>query len=588
MGKPFYLTDEEPDELQMDPWGSTILLVEDNPGDARLVEHMLRRASSGFHVTHVPRIAEALDSLHTQDFSVILLDLSLPDGDGIDNVKEILSAAPSAPIVVLTGLEDQGVAIGAVQAGAQDYLIKGKVEPQALVQSMRYAIERKRTESRLAYLAHHDQLTGLVNRGFFLERLKRALDRSQRTEQRVAVMFLDLDHFKQINDTLGHDAGDTLLKEVAERLRASVRSWETVARMGGDEFTIVLENVEGPEGAETVANRILQAMSKPFRLAGGFRPVSTSIGVALAEPDDTVEKLLEKADASMYRSKRAGRNTYAIYSEAPPNEGTARLAEDLEGALEREEFELLYQPKLDMATRRVEGVEALLRWHHPRRGEVSPSELLPLLEKTGLMVPVGDWVLREACSQGRKWLSHENHLSLAVNISKDQFEQEGLPAMVADVLNDTGFPPQLLELELTETLLLKDPQHSQQILSQLHSLGVKISLDDFGARSSLTDLTQFAIDVLKIDRDLVSNLNQDPAHRAIVAAVVGLGQSLGIETVAEGVENAAERNILEQIGCETLQGFHLCLPMRADGLTVWLASNEADTADLIADPAASS
>lgn len=572
--RPGALERSEPIGL-LEPWGSTILLVEDNPGDAKLVERMLRRAPDDFHVHHVRRLDEAIDALTSQEFSVVLLDLSLPDGLGLENVSEITEADPRAPIVVLTGLEDQAVALEALKAGAQDFLTKGLIDDRGLLRSMRYAIERKRSETRLAYLAHHDQLTGLANRVRFRERLSRALVRAERSEQAVAVLFLDLDRFKQINDTLGHEVGDQLLVQVAERLRRAVRSFETVARLGGDEFVVVLEDIVGPQPAEVVARRILTAMEPPFRLGAADRRVSTSIGVAVSESGEALDRLLERADEAMYRAKRAGRNTYAI--SAPGGEPGILSAEEVERALDNNELELLYQPKLDLGSNRVAGVEGLLRWHHPKRGELAPQDLLPLLESTGLMVAVGDWVLRRACLQARRWTAGGHApFRLAVNVAQAQFDQEGLTSTVADVLLETGFPAERLELEVTEEVLLRNVERSREVLSNLRRLGVRIALDDFNARSSLTDLAQFPLDIIKLDRSLVSNIAEAPAQRAIVAAVVNLAKNLGVETVAEGVETVVEQASLRQLGCTGVQGFLVCGPMDAVSLTVWLASYEAE------------
>lgn len=558
----------------IEPWGSNVLLVEDNPGDARLVARMLGRTQAELHIHHVRRLDEAVDALQTQEFSIVLLDLSLPDGLGLETLKEVTGAAPQAPVVVLTGMDEERVALEALQAGAQDFLTKGGIDDQHLLRSIRFAIERKRSETRLAYLAHHDPLTGLVNRASFRERLERALRRAEKTGTPSALLFLDLDRFKQINDTLGHEVGDQLLVQVAQRLRASVRGFETVARLGGDEFVVVLEQIDDVEAAASVAQCILQAMSTPFVLGVGERKVSTSIGVALSNPGDDVDELLERADEAMYRAKRAGRDTYAVSHAGQPDHNG--LAAELERALERNELELLYQPKLDLTTGLVSGCEALLRWHHPVQGSLTASELLPQLGGVGLMVPVGDWVLRRACRQARRW-GRAREFRLAVNVAAEQFDQEGLAATVSDVLSDTGFPARCLELEVTESVILRDVARSREVLASLRSLGVRIALDDFNARSSLTDLAQFPLDLIKLDRSLVSKLSQTPAKRAIVSAVVNLARGLNIETVAEGVEKNVEKATARQLGCDAIQGYLVCNPLDAVGFTVWLSASEAES-----------
>lgn len=557
-----------------EPWGSNILLVEDNAADAKLVSHMLARIPGEFHVHHVQRLEAALEALHSQEFSVVLLDLSLPDGAGPATVKDVSAAAPGAPIVVLTGYSEEEIAIEAIQAGAQDFLTKGRIDGDGLLRSMRFAIERKRSETRLAYLALHDPLTGLSNRTSLRDRLSSSLARAERSGEQLAVLFLDLDRFKAINDSLGHDVGDDLLVQVGRRLRASVRSFETVARLGGDEFVVVLEGLAGREGAEVVARRIIEAMEPDIELGEVTCRVSTSVGIALAEGGEDLDVLLERADQAMYQAKRAGRGTFQVWQ--PPvldNEGLG--PRDIVRALEAGELELLYQPILELGGFSVVGAEAFLRWQHPERGEISPGELLPLLSSEGLMAPVGEWVLRRACMQALPWTKTER-FRLAVNLAAEQLETKGFAETVADVLRVSGFPAQDLELDVTCEAIARAGAIAFDTMTQLREIGVRIAIDDVKVETPLAEVARCPVDVIKIDRTLVARATEDTTHAAVVCGVIGMARRLGAETVAEGVETTRELTTLRKLGCDSMQGYQLSRPMSAASLTVWLAAHEAD------------
>lgn len=565
--------DEQPtSDLDSGPPSGSVLVIEDNASDAEILAHLLCQSDGAPEVRHARSLGEGIQWLQREVHQAIFLDLHLPDGGGLEAVREVTAAAPSVPVIVLTGAADPKLELEAVKAGAQDFLRKSTLDELGLLRSMSFAVERKRSETRLAFLAHHDALTGLANRTLFDSRLRRALERGGRSGQPVALLFLDLDRFKQINDTLGHEVGDQLLVQVAERLRGAVRAFETVARLGGDEFVVVLENLDEARSAEAVAKRILATMEDPFSLGGARRRVSTSVGVAVSRPNESVEALMERADGAMYRAKRAGRSTYAISDESPVPPITF---DELERAIREQALGLVYQPRVDLSSRRVVGAEALLRWHHPRRGEIGPSELFPILEPSGLLVPVGDWVLAQACQQARRWAG-PGRTRVAVNIAKEQLGREGLASTVEDALSQSGLQADCLELEVTEEAILADVAHSQEVLARLKSLGVKIALDDFSARSALTDLTEFPLDIIKLDRTLVSGIQESPARRAIAAGVINLSHNLGIETVAVGVESREEQRILRKLGCDAVQGYLVCGPMDPGGLTVWMANHEAD------------
>lgn len=439
--------------------------------------------------------------------------------------------------------------------------------------------ERQRSEEALNYRAYYDDLTALPNRYLFHDRLAHELIRAEREHHPLAVLFLDLDAFKEVNDSMGHSVGDQLLREVAERLRLCVRECDTLARMGGDEFVFVLPDLVNPaQNLEATAQRIHGALEQPFHINGHEIIISASIGITVAPEDGTtVDTLMGNADLAMYQAKEDGRNTYHFFSA----EMSAALAErreleqDLRRALERQEFELYYQPQVDVLQRRITCVEALVRWHHPRLGLLLPSKFIPLAEETGLIEPLGTWVLHAACAQAQAWRDAGlPDLVMAVNLSARQFESKNLLDVVQRVLRATGLPPRLLELEITETMTLRDMGRITMELHLLHGLGVRIAIDDFGVgHNAFGYLKQFPIDTLKIDRSFIWDLDEVPASAAITQAIIVLGQSLGMTLVAECVETRAQADRLHAQGCETFQGFLFSQAIPA-----------ADCAPLIANP----
>jgi diguanylate cyclase (GGDEF)-like protein/PAS domain S-box-containing protein len=436
--------------------------------------------------------------------------------------------------------------------------------------------ERKRSEERLAFLANYDPVTGLPNRNLFTDRLAQALRNAERRGTRLALLFLDLDSFKTVNDSLGHAAGDTLLTQVADRLTSVIRTADTVSRLGGDEFTIILENLARDEDAARVAQKIGEQSSRPYQIMSREVFVSTSIGIALYPSDgNSVDTLLMTADAAMYRAKASGPNSYQFYTKLA-NAGARdrlELGSELRRALERGEFALHYQPQVTAQGGRIVGFEALLRWRSPARGEVAPSVFVPILEETGLIVPVGEWVLREAC----KWASAlapggEARPLISVNLSARQFAHPDLYRAVEAALAASRLPAQRLELEITESSLI-DPQMNIETMDRLKALGARLTIDDFGTGySSLAYLKRFPIDRLKIDASFVRDVARDRDDAAISAAIIGLGRTLGLRVVAEGVETAAQLDFLRRQGCDEIQGFLVAKPMTGDDAIAWLQS----------------
>jgi len=419
--------------------------------------------------------------------------------------------------------------------------------------------ERKQSEETIRHLAYHDALTDLPNRALFTDRLMVALAQSRRVAQRLAVMFLDIDRFKLINDTLGHAAGDELLRAIARELGALVREGDTVARVGGDEFILLLTVVEGPGDLTAVANRVLETVRQPRTIAGQEIQVTTSLGVAVFPGDGRdVETLLRNADTAMYRAKQQGRDQYQTYTPAMRAEILQRvsLEADLRRAIEREEFVLHYQPQIDRETLDITGAEALIRWQHPKRGLIYPSDFIPVAEDTGLIIPIGEWVLRAACEAKKRWRDGGNPVTVTVNLSALQFQQPNLVEGIRRVVADTGIDPNFLELEITERMTIQDPDFASHMLEDLRAMGVRVSIDDFGTGySSLGYLKRFKIDRLKIDRSFVRDLSTDPNDAAIATAMIVMAHSLGLTVVAEGVETPEQISFLMAHGCDSYQGY---------------------------------
>jgi len=439
--------------------------------------------------------------------------------------------------------------------------------------------ERMQTQERLAFMAQHDPLTELPNRALLLDRLKQSLAGARWRERRVGVLFVDLDRFKTINDTLGHEVGDRLLQQLAERFQRSVRDGDTVARFGGDEFVILLDDVASEDDVAGVAQKVLQALAPPFQVDGQTLYVTASIGVSLFPNDgENASTLLRNADIAMYRAKELGKNTYQFYSADMSSRAFERLTleSNLRRALEQGEFRLYYQPQVDVTTGAIVGVEALLRWQHPEFGLVMPNEFIPLLEETGLIVPTGAWILDTACAQLAAWHAQGwPRLRLAVNLSPRQFQTQNLTTVVKQAVDRLDGDPGRLELEITEGMLLRHVPITAETLEALHLLGVRMAIDDFGTGySSLSYLRRLPIDTLKIDRMFVRDIPHDPDDSAITVAIIALVQSMKLEMIAEGVENTAQRDFLHARGCNVMQGFLFSRPLPAEEITRLLQSGK--------------
>jgi diguanylate cyclase (GGDEF)-like protein/PAS domain S-box-containing protein len=659
---------------------------------------MLKEQSSHrTELTHVNRLSEAEKHLAENVVDIILLDLGLPDAQGLAAVRRAHTAAPRVPLVVLTGLDDETLSGQALQEGAQDYLIKGQIDARSLLRSLRYAIERKAMDEALfeekeraqvtlncigdavactdssgnitflnlvaekmtgwslkeaagrpmaevlrilnaatgeaasnpmekavgqdrtmhlpsnsslarrdgveipiedsvspihdrqglatgavivfrdvsaaramaleiAHSAEHDFLTGLPNRMLLNDRLSQAITMAPRHMKKVAVLFLDLDGFKHINDSLGHPTGDKLLKSVAKRLVECVRGSDTVSRQGGDEFVVLLSEVARSEDTAITARRMLQSVAEAHSIDQHDLHVTTSIGVSIY-PDDGLdaETLIKNADTAMYQAKENGRQSYQFFKPAMNVRAVERQAieESLRRALDRKEFAVHYQPKVDLRTGAITGAEALLRWTHPTRGLVPPGQFIPVAEDCGLILPIGKWILREACQQARAWLDAGLTLStIAVNISAMEFRNEGFLQGVFAILKETRLDPRFLELELTESVLMKHAEATESILRTLRARGVQLAVDDFGTGySSLSYLRKFPINALKIDQSFVRQITTAPDETTIVTAVISMGRSLKLRVIAEGVETPEELAFLQGHQCDEAQGYFFSRPV---------------------------
>ena len=547
--------------------GSALVLVVDDDRSTRsALRYTLLR--DGFRVAEAENGAQALHMLKRIQPDVILMDAVMPVMDGFTACARMQKVPnrQNIPVLMITGLDDNLSVEKAFAAGASDYIPK-PIHFAILSQRVRRIVEANRAQKRVRDLAFSDALTGLPNRAMFFDQLKRCVEQAKQNGEVVAVLFLDLDRFKYVNDTLGHDVGDRLLILVAQRIRRSVRLVDCVARLGGDEFTVVLADITTPNAATIVAQNICQSLSAPFLIDGHGIFVGASIGISLYPQDGIdVGTLLQHADTAMYRAKKtsSGYKFFEASMEHAMSEHM-RLEGDLREAINRHELEVLYQPQMRFDTGRVVGVEALVRWRHPTRGMLAPKEFIPLAEETDLISVIGTWVLRTACTQQQSWVkSGMPAIRIAVNFSVRQLKTD-FPSTVERILAETGMPSHLLELEITENTFMENAEDNLQALHRLHALGVRLTIDDFGTGySSLAYLKRFPVDIIKIDQSFVRDVPHDLDDAAIVKSIIALAHSLRLEVVAEGVENESQLNFLRDSSCDMMQGYYFGRPMSAE------------------------
>jgi len=540
-------------------------------------------------------------------FALAFIDMRMPPGwDGLETIQHLWKVDPDVQVVVCSAHSDYDWSDFFERLGHSDKLLvlKKPFEPievlqcasaltrkwhdqqvvRRQVQSLEHMVTLRTmglevANSQLRHIATHDALTGLPNRVLLDDRLDQAIMHAERNQQQFAVLVLDLDRFKFINDSLGHHAGDELLNLVATRLRGAVNEVDTVARIGGDEFVLVLGPAAGKPDAQGVAERVIGAMKAPVTIAGVPLHISTSVGIAFYPGDATApDKLLARADAAMYCAKQRGRNNLQCFEAGMDTRTRERvkLESDLHVALSLQQFELLYQPKVDTATDDFHGAEALIRWRHPEHGVIMPETFIPLAEECGLICAIGEWVLREVCRQCRAWQREGlERMRVAVNVSATQFRQGNLFAVIRQAIDEAGLDPRCLEIELTEGAVMTNPEESADILGKLSAMGVLVSVDDFGTGySSMSYLRRFPIDNLKIDRGFVKDLMTRADDASIVQAIISLAHSLRLKVVAEGVETPEQLRSLRSMGCDQYQGFHFSPPVPAAELVALMRRRE--------------
>jgi diguanylate cyclase (GGDEF)-like protein len=529
--------------------------------------------SAEFDLFRVRTVTEAADLLHQRRFDAIVIDFDdASKGVGFD-LAQLLGLFLFVPTVALVDRFAPEVATQLVQFGAQDTLVKSELGDRRLMVAINCAISR-------AHMAHFDTLTGLPNRALMFDRLNHAITQTRRYGNQLALLFIDLDRFKFVNDTMGHEAGDTVLKTVAGRIRGCLRESDTVARLGGDEFIALVSNLEQTVSAATVAAKIVEQVSEPVMVAGDAATVSPSIGIAMfPEDSESSDELIRLADAAMYQAKQTGGSNYQFYR--PDMNGAALrrigLGVALQQAIRRKEFELHYQPQVDLTNGDVVGLEALVRWRHPDRGLIPPDQFIPLAEELGLMNPLGDLILEAACTQIKKnWkASGQLALRVAVNLSAHQFDRDDLLDHIRTWIDRTGLDARALEVELTESSIMRDPESATSILSGLSEAGVRVTIDDFGTGySSLAHLKRFPLDALKIDRSFVRDVITDANDSAIVRTVIALARHLGLHVVAEGVETEEQLEFLRANECQLAQGHYFSPPVPADEVPAVIARLE--------------
>jgi diguanylate cyclase (GGDEF)-like protein len=558
-----------------------VLIVDDESAIRHILSDLLFESCE---CESVGSAEEAIELLRSEKYDLVLSDIQMQGITGLEMIPHALASAPDTVVVMISGEQNIESAIEALRAGAFDYIMKpfdfDQVEAavrraldyQAVrLTKRRYEqdleeLVRQRTAER-DELTYHDPLTGLPNRVLFEDRLTQALTVAERDKHLLAVLFLSLDRFKTINETLGYVAGDHMIQEVAGRLSRRLRESDTVARWGGTEFSLLLlTQIRQAEDAVKIAHKLQEIIRPPFTIDGHDLYVTGSIGLSIYPYDgEDTHTLLKNAGAALYRAKQEGGDCYQFYA-ADMNASTLRrlrLENNLRQASEREEFAVYYQPQVEVATGKLVGLEALVRWQHPEQGLISPAEFIPLAEETGLIVPIGEWVLRTACAQNRAWEAEGfAPLRLSVNLSARQFQQKDLSQTVVRVLRETGLSAERLDLELTESSVMKDPDYAARTLEELKNKGVKISVDDFGTGySSLAYLKRLPLDTLKIDQSFVRDCTDNSEDAAIVAAIITLAHNLRLRVIAEGVETETQLRFLRELGCDEFQGYLVSKPL---------------------------
>ncbi len=548
-----------------------LLLIDDDESDRARARRALVRSDAMVRIVEHSTAKGGLAEFETQEFDAVLLDYRLPDADGLEALHRLrTSPGTQCAVLILSGLDDEGLAERCLEEGAQDYLLKDDLVSRHFFRAIQQARHRfrleeavKRSNEEVRALADHDALTGLVNRRCFDQSLRSAMPLALRHDHPLAVMLLDVDYFKRVNDLHGHDAGDLLLREVARRLQGALRAGDVLCRMGGDEFAVLAHEFHAPVEANLLAQRLQAALLRPIRIETADVHCTLSIGVACYPSSaNTAEELMKHADLAMYRSKRAGRNQVSFFSEDLNVEAVRRvtLERELRDALPGQQFVLHYQPQYGGPHVGIVAVEALLRWNHPKRGLLLPGEFLDVAEDTGLIVPIGRWVLGEACRQASLFREASGlgvrPPVMSVNLAAAQLRDDLLVGEVVEALRANHLDPQDLELEITESAIVDAPTSAARVLDELSRMGVSIALDDFGTGySSFSHLRLFPIGVLKVDKSLLHGATAGPREERLLMSVLSMARSLGLCSVVEGIENQAHEVLARRHGADRLQGF---------------------------------
>jgi diguanylate cyclase (GGDEF)-like protein len=567
------------------PETQKLLIIDD---EAQIRHLLLDLFSNLYDCYEAASAEEALAALSEQTFDLVISDIDMGGMSGLELVPRVHSIAPDTVVVMISGNQDIEFAIRALRVGAFDYITKpidirhveASVEralnhSQLLREKRRYKEQledllQQRT-AQVDWLAYYDTVTQLPNRALFEDRVTQAVSIAKATGQSLGVLFISLDQFKKVTDSLGHGPGDSLLREFAARLKSCISKSDTVARFGNDEFALLRTQINGTKDVIETIGSLSQVLKFAFDLPGHELYATTSVGVSLFPMDgEDCQTLLKNAGAALYKAKRSGGANYQFFTADMHELATRRLAleTNLRRALQNEEFLIQYQPRVSVDSLQITGVEALVRWQHPQLGLISPSEFIPLAEDTGLIVPIGEWVLREACEQNRRWQQQGfAPVQMAVNISARQFHDQDLPQTVIRILDDSGLSPAHLELELTESSIMQNAEFADGVLNRWKNMGIKISIDDFGTGfSSLASLKRLPIDALKIDQSFVRDATTDTDDGAIVMAIITLGHNLRLKVVAEGVETEEQLRFLQLLRCDEIQGNFFSKPLPADAV----------------------
>ena len=563
------------------------MMVDDEPVMLEIVQALLEE--EGYrHFVSLGDSTQAVDKLISADPDILLLDLDMPEVDGFEVLKRVrmIDNYQHLPVIILTASENPDNKLKALELGATDFLSK-PVDPSELALRVRNTLAAKAYQDHLTY---YDNLTGLPNRKLFIDHLGKGVGQAKREHRSLVLLEIGLDHFQNINESLGVRGGDYILQTVAERLLGVLRSSDVVgrsnnklpientARTGGDEFSVVMYGVNSVENASVVSSRVLEAVKQPFTVDGDDVYLTASIGIAVYPDDgDEADTLIKHAASAQDVAKTQGRDKYQFFSSEMETRSRAitKMVSDLRTALEEQQFELYYQPQVDASNGSVVGMESLIRWFHPEDGMVSPLDFIPVAEEMGMIVPIGEWVLNEACHSASEWISSgHSGLRVSVNVSAKQFLDPGFKTSIISALKSSGLDPRCLVLEITESMLMGDIDQLAVLLQDIKKLGVSFSLDDFGTGySSLSYLKKFPIDELKIDRSFLLEVPANNDDNSIVRAIIAMANSLGQKVVAEGVEDDKQLEFLRQHNCDTIQGFYFSKPLNRADFTSYLSSN---------------